>query len=58
MLGRVGRFSAMLFTTHINVTAFAQNEQRQTGKHRKTNHNFPHTHSLKKRPRTTMVRGR
>jgi hypothetical protein len=40
---------AMLFTTHINVATFAQNEQSQTGERYKTHCNLPHTISLIKK---------
>ena len=39
----------MLFTTHVNIAALAQNKQSQTGKHCKSNHNFPHSISFKKK---------
>jgi hypothetical protein len=38
----------MLFATHVDVAPLAQNEQGQSGKNDKTNHNFPHTIFLKK----------
>jgi len=38
----MGGFRAMFFPTHIDVTAFAQNEQGQTGEHDKSYCNFPH----------------
>ncbi len=38
----------MLFTTHIDIAAFAENEQGQSGEHNETRCNFPHTISFKK----------
>ena len=40
---------AMLFTTHVDVATFAQDEQRKSGEHHKSDHNFPHTISFKKK---------
>jgi hypothetical protein len=39
----------VLFTTHINVATFAQNEQGQAGEQRKSHSHFPHTTSFKKK---------
>ena len=42
---------AMLFTPHINVATFAQDEQGQARKNNKTHCNLPHTISfIKKAP--------
>jgi hypothetical protein len=40
---------AMLFTTHINIAALAQDEQSQASKNGKSQNNFPHTISFKKK---------
>jgi hypothetical protein len=39
---------AVFFATHVNVAAFTQNKQRQSGKGNKRNSNLPHSQSLKK----------
>ena len=38
---------AVLLTTHINITALAQDIKSQGGKHDKSNNNFPHNIFLK-----------
>ncbi len=43
------RVSAVLLTTHINISTLAQDVQSQAGKQRKTHSNFPHTTSFKKK---------
>lgn len=41
--------AAVLFTTHIDIAAFAQDKQGHTGKRDKTHNQFPHRISFKKK---------